>query len=123
MHYFLYLNLAVGLVALLIGIGAILKPEPMSLKFGIAADAKARPYVVSLGIRDVFMGLSVLILFYLSLWFPLGLVHLCLGIVAVSDFIVVYRNGIIKTSLVHLAGALFSFLYGTWLISYSNAAS
>ncbi len=117
---FLHFNIPVAIVALLIGVGAILRPKTMSLKFGIEADAKALPYVVSLGIRDVFMGLTVLILYLLAEWFALGLVHICLGIVAVSDFVVVFKNGIRKTSLVHFAGAVVSFLYGAWLLTISN---
>jgi len=119
-NIFLYFNVLVGLVALCIGIGAIIKPQPMALKFGIAADVKALPYVVSLGIRDVFMGLSVLVLFLRSEWFSLGLIHLCLGLVAVSDFLVVFKNGVRKISYVHLLGAFVSFIYGAWLLSYST---
>ena len=119
----LYFNLAVGIVALLIGVGAMIRPQLMSQKFGIAADSKTLPYVVSLGIRDVFMGLTVLLLFFLSEWFALGLVHICLGMVAVSDFIVVFKHGQRKTSWVHFAGAIASFVYGVWLVNYSNQLS
>ncbi len=119
-NIFLYFNVAVGFVALFIGLSAMIRPQAMSLKFGIAADAKALPYVVSLGIRDIFMGLTVLILFYQSEWFSLGLVHLCLGLVAACDFLVVFKNGFKKTSWVHLAGAIACFLYGAWLVNKSN---
>lgn len=115
LNVFLYFNLAVGIVAMLIGVGAMVQPQAMSLKFGIAADSKALPYVVSLGIRDIFMGATVLLLFFLSQWFALGLVHIFLGVVAASDFRVVFKNGIKKTSLVHLAGAIVSMIYGVWL--------
>jgi hypothetical protein len=118
-NIFLYFNIPVALVALAIGLGAILRPQPMSEKFGILADKKAQPYVISLGIRDVFMGLSILILFFQSQWLSLGLIHLSLGIVAVSDFLVVFKHGIKKTSYVHLLGAIASFLYGVWLIYHS----
>ena len=116
-NVFFYFNLAVGLVALVIGFGAIIQPQAMSHKFGIPADAKALAYVVSLGIRDVFMGLTLLILFFRAEWLSLGLVHICLGAVAVSDFLVVYRNGIRKVSWVHLAGAMVSFSYAAWMLS------
>lgn len=116
----LYFNIPVALVAIAIGLGAILRPQPMSLKFGISADKKAQPYVMSLGIRDIFMGLSILILFLLSEWFSLGLIHLCLGLVAVCDFFVVFKHGIKKTSYVHALGAAASFIYGAWLIYYSG---
>ena len=120
-NLYLFFNLPVAIVALLIGIGAIMRPQMMSLKFGIAADTKALPYVVSLGIRDVFIGLTIFILFFLSQWFALGLLHLCLGLVAFSDFVVVFKNGTRKTSWVHLAGAIVAFLYGaSLLLNYSS---
>lgn len=59
-----YIPFIVGLVTLLIGILAVIKPEQMSKKFGISVSGSALPYVVSTGIRDVFIGLAVLILFY-----------------------------------------------------------
>ena len=59
-----HLPLATGFITLLIGIAATAKPKEMSKKFGIAVSGEALPYVMSTGIRDVFMGLVVLILFY-----------------------------------------------------------
>ncbi len=122
-NIFLYFNIPVALVALAIGLGAILKPQPMSLKIGIAADKAALPYVMSLGVRDVFMGLSILILFWLSEWFALGFIHLFLGLVAVCDFFVVFKYGVKKASYVHFLGAVFSFAYGAWLIYFSALIS
>ena len=112
-HYF---PLAIGLLTLLIGILAVLNPEKMSKNFGIAVSGSALPYVVSTGIRDVFMGLIVLILFYLQAWNALGMSHLCLGIVAISDFIVVRKHGDKKASLVHISGAIAVIAYGAWLL-------
>jgi hypothetical protein len=40
--------------------------------------------------------------------------------VATSDFIVVFNKGIKKTSFVHLAGAVFSFAYGAWLLGFQG---
>jgi hypothetical protein len=122
-NFFLYFNIPVALVALLIGAGAILRPQVMSIKFGIPAEPKALPYVMSLGIRDIFMGLSILILFFLSDWYTLGLIHLCLGLVASCDFFVVFKNGVRETSFVHLLGAILSFSYGAWLIYYSSSVA
>ncbi len=111
-----YFPLLIGLVTLLIGIAAIAKPEMMSKQFGIAVSGIALPYVRSLGIRDIFMGLVVLILFNQQAWIALGATHLCLGLVAVSDFIVVLKHGNKKASLTHFAGAVMVFAYGTWLL-------
>lgn len=111
-----YIAPVIGLVTTLIGIAAVLKPEPMSKKFGIAARGSALPYVVSTGIRDVFIGLSILTLVYFEQWLALGFINLFVGIVAISDFLVVIRNGDKKTSVVHLAGALIVITYGVWLL-------
>ncbi len=105
-----------GLVTLMIGVGAVIRPKQMAVKFGIAASESALPYVVSTGIRDVFIGLTVLILFYLSEWQALGAVILCIALVAISDFLVVRKHGDRRTSLVHLAGAVAVTAYGLWLL-------
>lgn len=111
-----YIALIIGLLTLLIGVAAVLKPEPMSKKFGISVNGSALPYVVSTGIRDVFIGLTVLILFYKEQWSTLGAINLCIGIIAVSDFLVVQKHGDKKTSWIHLFGAIAVTGYGTWLI-------
>lgn len=111
-----YLALFVGVGTLIIGILAVLRPEPMSKKFGISVNGSALPYVISTGVRDIFIGLTVLILFYRKEWLTLGLINLCIGIVAASDFIVVRKNGDQKTSIAHLFGAIMVTIYGVWLL-------
>jgi uncharacterized membrane protein HdeD (DUF308 family) len=78
--------------------------------------------VISTGIRDVFMGIAVLVLFYFQAWMPLGLIHLALGLVAISDFAVVRRYGDRKTSWVHLIGAVVVVLFGIWLVAQSSGS-
>lgn len=115
-HYF---PLVIGFLTLLIGIAATVKPKEMSKNFGIAVDGLALPFVVSTGIRDVFIGLVILVLFYLQAWKALGAAHLCIGIVAISDFLVVRKFGDKKASLIHFAGAVIVIVYGAWLLSQS----
>lgn len=111
-----YLAPIIGLVTLAIGVLAVLQPQRMSKQFGVTATHVTLPYVVSTGIRDVFIGLTVLILFYNKNWMLLGLINLCISIVAISDFIVVLKHGDKKTSLVHLFGAIVVTAYGAWLV-------
>ncbi len=111
-----YIAPIIGLGALTIGILAVLWPQPMSKKFGIAADGLTLPYVVSTGIRDIFIGLTVLILFYNRNWPLLGLINFCISIVAASDFLIVFRHGEKKTSFAHLFGVILVTAYGIWLI-------
>lgn len=112
-HYF---PLVIGFFTLLIGILAVAQPEKMSKNFGIQARGITLPYVISTGIRDVFIGFIVLILFYLQSWNALGVVHLCIGVVAVSDFLVVSKYGDRRTSFVHLSAAIVVVVYGSWLL-------
>lgn len=111
-----YVAPIIGLTTILIGIGAMLKPQQMSGNFGIASTGSANPYIVSVGIRDIFMGLTVLILFFTNSWYELALVMFAIGLVAVSDFVVVRNHGDKKKSLVHLAGAFAVIVYGTCLM-------
>lgn len=113
---FYYIAPLIGVCTLVIGICATLRPLQMSKKFGIAASESTVPYVISTGIRDVFIGLTVLILFYLQLWSALGTINFCIGIVAISDFRAVYKYGDKKISYVHLAGAMSVIVYGVWLL-------
>ena len=111
-----YIAPIIGFTTILIGIGAILKPQKMSNNFGITASGTAAPYVASVGVRDIFMGLSVLILYFNQHWFELSLIQFSIGMVAISDFLVVRKNGDQKASLTHLAGAIAVIGYGLWLL-------
>lgn len=111
-----YFALLIGFGTLIIGICAVIKPKPMASKFGVLANESALPYVISTGIRDVFIGLTVLISFYLHQWTALGAIHLAIGIVAISDFKVVNKYGNKKVSYVHLFGAIVVISYGIWLL-------
>lgn len=115
---FHYLAPIIGFITVLIGIGAVIKPEAMSKNFGISVSGSALPYVVSTGIRDVFMGLVILILCYYQYWSVIGATMICIAVVAVSDFLVVRRHGDKRTSLVHLFGAIVTIGYGAWLSFY-----
>ena len=112
----LYMAPVVGITAVIIGVGAVLKPHQMAENFGISASGSASSYVVSLGIRDVFVGLTVLILYFNQAWRELGLIQFCIGLVAISDFLVVLKKGNKIISLIHLAGAFVVTAYGMWLL-------
>lgn len=109
----------IGLFCLIIGVGAVIRPEPMSKKFGIPVKGDALPYVVSTGIRDVAIGLMILILTYLQNWQSLGFSFLFLAIVAISDFAVVIKFGNKKASLIHLFGAISVTAIGIVLLNIS----
>lgn len=111
-----YLAPIIGFTTLLIGVSAAVKPQAMSSKFGIAATGATLPYVISTGMRDVFMGLTVFILFSLEQWTALGAVNLAIGLVAISDCYIVRKYGDRKNSYVHAAGAVAVIVYGLLLL-------
>ena len=92
-------TLLVGIVACLIGIGATLKPTFMSDGFGISVEGKATSYVVALGIRDLFIGVVFLHLFFTGQWAAVPIYCVALGVVAVSDFLVVTFDTLIHRHL------------------------
>lgn len=89
----------------------------MSKNFGIAAQSAALPYVMATGVRDVFIGLTVLVLFFRREWEVLGYVHFFIGLVAVADFLIVRKYGDKKFAWVHFVSAVAVFIYGAWLIA------
>lgn len=115
-----YLAPVMGIVAFLIGAAAVIKPDFMSKKFGIAASSEALPYVVSTGIRDVFIGLVIIALFFAEQIQTLSLSILFVSLVALSDFVMVRKHGDRKMSWIHLSGALIAGLYGTFLLVAAN---
>ncbi|AZZ36286.1 hypothetical protein CIK05_05605 [Bdellovibrio sp. qaytius] len=110
-----YIAPLIGLITLAIGVAAMLKPEPMSKKFGVAVSGSALPYVISTGMRDIFMGLVVLLLFYRQETATLGVCMFFLSAVALSDFWIVFKHGDRKTSFVHLSAAVAAAGYGLWI--------
>ena len=113
-------NFSLLMVLFTFGIGATatLAPQLMSKNFGIESTTdKTLPWVVSVGMRDVFMGLVIVILYSSQLWVEMAWAHFALAVVAISDFIVVYRHGNRLFCLTHLAGAIAVIAYGAILLS------
>jgi hypothetical protein len=113
MYWFAVLT---GLVCLLIGVGATFAPNKMAKVFGIAATGTAAPYVVATGIRDVFLGIAVLFVVYVEQWIGVAILHLCLGLVGISDFTMVFKHGNKKISLTHIIGSVVMIIYGSWVL-------
>lgn len=94
----------------------MLRPQRMADKFGIAATGAALPYVVSTGVRDVFIAVTVLTLFYFQSWAALGYISFGIGIVAVSVFVVGLKHGNKTSAIAHAVGAMVVIAYGFYLI-------
>jgi hypothetical protein len=120
MSFLQHFSILIGLSATLIGLLAMLKPKFMSEGFGIKVEGDALSYVVALGVRDIFIGLSVLALYVYKLWFMIGILSLLISLVALTDFLVVFKFGVKKTSILHLLGFFASLVYGvTMILSHS----
>lgn len=89
----------------------MLLPTKMSEGFGIAVSGAGVHYVRALGVRDVFVGLVVLLLGYYEQWTSLGYVCIAIAIVAASDFYTVFRYGQRQASFAHLAGFVLSLVF------------
>ena len=107
-----YVALITGVLAILLGTVAIIFPTKMSEGFGIPISGSASAYVASLGVRDIFIGLIMLMLYFGEAWKMVSYTSFMISAVALVDFIVVYKNGIKKTSLTHLLGVIIFIIYG-----------
>lgn len=116
-QYIQYFSLLIGFGACSIGLLAIAKPQFMSEGFGIKVSGAATSYVVALGIRDLFIGLTVLLLYSYQAWVLIGYTSLMIAMVAFSDFLVVFKNGKKSASFVHLLGLMVALAYGLVLLT------
>jgi len=112
--YFAY---AVSGVACLVGLGAMLFPKKMSEGFGVPISGAGVHYVRALGVRDIFVGIVVLLLGASALWAQLGYVCLAIALIAASDFYTVFYHGERKTSLAHFAGFVLSLMFAAVFLS------
>jgi hypothetical protein len=112
----IYLAPLIGLATLGIGLLAVTRPQKMSINYGVSANNEALPYVVATGIRDVFMGLIILALFFLNEWRGIAIAQFLLAIVAIVDFAIVIKFGEKLKALIHLTGALAVSFYGIWIL-------
>ena len=115
--YLIFLAPVMGAVAIFIGVLACISPSFMSKAFGIQASDAAEGYVIALGMRDIYIGVTILTLYSFSLFQLLGYLTLGIGVVAITDFLTVFFYGNKKVSVTHLGGAIFAFPYGAFLMS------
>ena len=108
-------TLAMAVAATGIGVLAMLRPEKMSAKYGIAARQPQASFVAGLGIRDVFVGFVLFGAWWREDTLAILVLSFLLSSVALVDFYIVSKHGDKKTSLVHLLGAVFCLGYGLLL--------
>lgn len=106
-----------GAFALIIGLLAVVSPQKASQSFGIEVHGLALPYVMATGVRDIYIGLVTLILFRFGNTQLLGANFICIAVIAIADFILTFKVGSRRHSVVHIAGAVFSLIFGIILLS------
>lgn len=111
-----YFALITGIMAILLGTVAMIFPTKMSEGFGIPTRNNTSGYVASLGARDVFVGLVVLMLYFNESWKMIAYTSFMISFVALIDFIVVLKKGNKKTSVAHLLGFLIFIVYGYFIL-------
>jgi len=108
---------AIGLGAVVIGTAAVIMPAKASKSFGIEVHGEALPYVQATGARDIFLGITLLILFWRHEVLTAGYVCLAIAIVSIVDAFVTWKNGSKPHTLVHIGGTILVLAYGAWLIA------
>lgn len=116
-QFITYLVPVFAAVSLIIGIAAMIAPAKMSRVFGIAVDGKAAALVVGMGVRDIFIGGIILILYFMDLLIPIGWSLLLLGLISLSDFWCVRKYGSKPISWTHLTSAVVVTGVGVYLVS------
>jgi len=101
-----YVALITGVLAVLLGAIAMILPTKMSDSFGIPINGIASSYVSSLGVRDIFIGFVMLMLYFNEAWKIVAYTSFMISAVAFVDFIIVFKNGSKKKSLTHLVGVI-----------------
>lgn len=119
MNYLNYVALIIGIVTIGIGLLAMVLPKDMSKRFGIKVTGSGLSFVVATGARDVFMGFVMLILYTQKQMTLIAYVSMCIGAVAIIDFIQVLRHGDKKISAVHFVGAAIAIAYGVLLLKFN----
>lgn len=110
-----FIPLVMGIVAALVGLGAVFFPEKSSAGFGVKVLAENSVYVRTTGIRDVFIGLIFLYLFQSGDTQGLCLASLATALVSFADFFITLKFGNSKAWAVHLAATVFLIGYAVCL--------
>ena len=110
------LTVAIGVAAIAIGAFAMLLPRRAAAVFGIAAAGSALAFVRSMGARDVFIGVLLLLVWRSGEARLLGGLYLTTALISGTDFLVVFANGSRRVALTHGVGCLAGVVLGLWFL-------
>jgi hypothetical protein len=117
--------LALGAGFTLLGVGFLVRPDWGAALFGIPAEgASALLYAAAIGLRDVGLGLAILVLALAAGRRPLALMLGAMTVIPLGDVAVVaLARGLSGHLLLHGAGALVLASTAAWLIAQPPPSS
>jgi hypothetical protein len=115
-QYLLWIAPLIGAVAIVIGGLAVIFPKRASKHFGIELKHEGFPYVAAAGARDIFIGLTLLIVYNQGDVSLLAKIILCVAVVSVIDLVMTLRHGTRSQSFIHLGGTIGVLAYGGALL-------
>lgn len=115
----LLLSLLLGIGVAAIGIFAIVNPKKAAAHYGVKTKDDGLTWVMAAGVRDVFIGLVFILLYFQNDSALTAKTCLCVAIVAIADGILVLKSGVKKASYVHFAAAIFAISLASVLILIS----
>ncbi len=119
--------LALGIGFTLLGVGFLVRPDWGAALFGIPAEgASALLYAAAIGLRDVGLGLAILVLALAAGRRPLGLTLGAMTVIPLGDVAVVaLARGLSSPGhlILHGAGALLLAGTAAWLIAQPSPST
>jgi hypothetical protein len=105
----------IGIVPIGIGFLAAFRPQMMSKNFGVEVSGPSTAFVRCTGIRDIFLGIAILVPILWQDRDQLLVILLATGLVAVGDFMIVRAAGDKNKSWIHFISALAIFIFAGYL--------
>lgn len=113
----LSLSLLLGICVAAIGIFAMVNPKKAAAHYGVKTKDDGLTWVMAAGVRDLFIGLVFILLYFHKDSTLIAKTCLCVAIVAIADGILVLKGGVKKASYVHFAAAVFAILLAGVLVT------
>ncbi len=105
---------------LLVGLTAMTFPKWAAGMFGVKASTEGLPYVMAAGVRDVFIGLALLLIWQTGDHRLLAKAMVATAIVSLMDTYLVFKYGMRRQMALHILGTVAVVVYGFVLYSYSS---
>lgn len=117
---FVLTNFAAVIGGSLIGIGlsAMVFPKWAATMFGINAPGTGLHYVTAAGVRDVFIGHVILLVWWAGYRGLLGNIIMSTAVISTTDVYLTYKYGTKSRVLIHAFGTVAVLVYGYLLLRF-----